>query len=100
MDIVIEGNKLDFELEKENNVLEVVESIEGWLSQKYEVIDELTIDGNSVLPSEKDKLEGTLVSETDVVEIKTLNHLEYAIHSLLELQDYLNRFVDRLNEDT
>ncbi len=100
MDIVIEGNKLDFELEKENNVLEVVESIEGWLSQKYEVIDELTIDGNSVLPSEKDKLEGALVSETDVVEIKTLNHLEYAIHSLLELQDYLNRFVDRLNEDT
>ncbi len=100
MDIVIEGNKLDFELEKENNVLEVVESIEGWLSEKYEVIDELTIDGDSVLPSEKDKLEGTLVSETGMVEIKTLNHLEYAIHSLLELQDYLNRFVNRLNEDT
>ncbi len=99
MDIVIEGAKLDFQLEKENNVLEVVESIEGWLSEKYEVIEELNIDGDSVLPSEKEKLEGKLVSETDVVEIKTLNHLEYAIHSLLELQDYLVRFINRLNDD-
>ena len=97
MEIIFKGSKLDYTLEEENNVLQVIESLEKWLSDNAEVIDEIKIDGNIVLPTEKEELENRLISNTELLEIKTNHNAELAINSLIELNEYLKRFLSSLN---
>jgi len=99
MDILIQGSKLEFTLEKENNILEVLESLEDWLVENYKVIEEIKIDGSPVLPTEKKILEDTLISNTKLLEIKTNDHEEHAIKSLIEIKNYLLRLLNELNKD-
>lgn len=99
MDILIQGNKLDFQLESEDNVLEVVESIEGWLNQNSEIIEEISIDGDIILPSQKEELANRPIADTKQIEITTSSQAEFALNSIYELDEYLERFIYQINHN-
>lgn len=99
MDIIIQGTKLDYTLENENNVLDVVQSIEQWLGENQQIISELKVDGELIHSTEKDILKNHLIENTKLVEIESHFTEEYAISSLLELEKYIKRFVTQLEEN-
>ncbi len=101
MDIILDGNKLNYELENENTVLQVVEGIENWLSTNSGLIEEIIIDGELIFPTDKQNLKTRLISQTKKVEIKVSNKEEYAINSLFEMNTYINNILDELsNQDS
>ncbi len=93
MEILIHGDKLDFTLEKERNMLEIIDSIEGWLSKHNKIINELKIDGKLIHSTERKELESYLISNTEKLEITTSNNEEYVINILMDTKDYITRFL-------
>lgn len=99
MEILIQGNKLDVTLETEKNILQVIESLEEWFSNDHKIIDQIKVDDCIIEPSERKELEKRLISETNLVEISTNDKEEYAINSLGELNDYIDRFLYQLEKN-
>jgi hypothetical protein len=98
MEILIHGDKLDFILEKERNILEILDSIERWLGENNKVIDELKIDGKLIHSTERKELEGHLISDTEKLEITTSNNEEYVINILMDTKGYIDRLLSKLSK--
>ncbi|MDH5680507.1 MAG: hypothetical protein OEZ36_02900 [Spirochaetota bacterium] len=99
MNILVKGNPLDFELESEENVLEVVETLEKWFLENNEVIEEIKIDGDPILPTQKNALESRLIQNTKQLEINTNSNIQYAVDSIFEVQDYIDKFISQLDNN-
>ncbi len=98
MEILIEGSKLDFTLEKENNVQDVIDSVEKWLVENQKIMGDIKVDGQLIEAANKESLAVKQVSKTKVLEIEAINNEEYAINSLIELKDYISRSIQQLEE--
>lgn len=88
MDILVNDRKIQYELEGEESLSEVLAGLERWIAGNRAVIKSLTVDRAPVSPDRLDQL-GQVVSKVGTVEIYTQSSLQLAADSLETLQDYI-----------
>lgn len=99
MQILINNEKLDFTLENERNLFEVIESIENWLNENHVVISLIDVDGIEVNPNMKDKLRDFEIDKISDVKIETSTQSDMAIMSLKDAYLYLDKFIDEFKKE-
>ncbi len=98
MQILLNKEKLDFTLENETTLLDVILSIENWLEQQNVVISAINVDGLELTPDMQEKLEEFQVSNINNVEIETATHTEFAFQSLNDAGRYIDRFLSEIDK--
>ena len=97
MEIQINGSRLDYELEEEKTVLEIVEAIGQWLSKEGRILEEIEVNGEEVGVGRED-LSKRLIEETRVIAIKASSGVEYSSRYLLEVKEYGERVLRGIEE--
>jgi hypothetical protein len=98
MEISINTEKLDFTLEKERTLLEVIESLENWLSEQKVVINVINVDGKDLSPEDKEILGGFNINEISNVMIQTSTKIEMALAGLSDAKHYTDTFINELSK--
>jgi len=98
MEIKINGNLLDFSLDEENTLGEVLANLEGWLSNSGHRIANLSIDGNEVNASMVESAFSKKVESIKSIEIKTIIIADLTSESLQSLLKDIDDF-ENLNFD-
>jgi len=96
MEILVNNEKLEFQLEEEKNLKEVIESLNDWLYKNMKVIDEIILDGK-VHTGEIQDLTAHSVDDTDKLELTVIDINDLVRSSLMETKNYLkeiHKFMD------
>lgn len=95
MDILINDQKIQYQLEGEESLGEILTDLERWITGNRNFIQKLAVNRLPVLPEQLDQLQQK-VSKVHTVEIHTQHLLHLAAESLETLQDYLHYLNERL----
>lgn len=95
MEIFLNNQKLEFQLEREKNLKEVIESINDWLFEYGKVVDQIIINDN-VYENSIESLEAFPIEKTKVLKLTTIDIDVLVRNSLAEVQNYLNTMVNIL----
>lgn len=99
MKININEETLNFTLENEKNLLQIIDTIEEWLMQKQIVINTLNVDGKEVDVTNRQKLETLELKEISIVNIETLSKVEMALSSITDASSYIDRFLKEMDKE-
>ena len=102
MEIFINEEKLEYQLENEENLKEVIEAINGWLFKNMKVIDSIVIDGK-VYTGKIQDLTGNPIDSINKVDLSVININELVRNSLRETKNYLkeiHKFLDSKEDFT
>ena len=88
MDIIINDEKLDYQLESEKNLKDVIESLNDWLFNNLKVIDTIAIDGK-VHTDDIQSLNKYTIDDVKKLELTIVDIHELIKNSLLETKKYL-----------
>ena len=97
MNISIDGNIIDFTLEKEKNGYDIIESISLWLKNNYIIIKSINIDGKEYNYDDKTLLGELSIDSIKKIDIFTLTLREYKYNQLLEIQKYFEDLISLIN---
>ena len=93
MEILINDEKIDFELEEEENLGEIMGSLEEWVLKTGNVIDSISVDDRLIpidLCSNVYKSKISLIKE---LKITISNHVELALNTLVTVGEYINKML-------
>jgi len=94
MDILVNGVKLDYELENEHNLAEVLKSLEKWLLGNGRIISSVSIDRRPVpLDFELEAFQRD-ISSVGEVSVGASNRVELAMNTLITVGEYIQKIVD------
>jgi hypothetical protein len=93
MEILINDEKIDFELEKEENLGEILSSLEEWILKTGSVIDSISVD-DRVIPIDFCPDEYTSkISLIKKLKITVSNHIELALNTFVTVGEYINKML-------
>ena len=90
MQIFLDEKKIDFQLEKEKTVNDVVKALNRWLLENNFIIQNLKIDNNSHDFTDSDSLKNISVETAEKIEINTISITEFKLAQLDAVQDFFN----------
>ncbi|MCL2704882.1 MAG: hypothetical protein FWE72_01590 [Spirochaetaceae bacterium] len=99
MNISIDGNIIDYTLEKEKNSYEIIESISLWLKKNYIIIKSIKIDEKEYNYDDKILLSELSIDSINKIEVFTLTIREYKYNQLLIIQKYFEDLISLLNSN-
>ncbi|MCK4803601.1 MAG: hypothetical protein KAT88_03560 [Spirochaetes bacterium] len=98
MEILINEEKIEFELETEKNVGEIIKGLESWIVENDNVIESISIDSVTV-PFDYNCSEFSrsisLVKELKVI---TLTQIELAVNTIVSLGEYIIRILSEYDD--
>ncbi len=98
MEILINEEKIEFELETEKNVGEIIKGLESWIAENDNVIESISIDSVTV-PFDYNCSEFrrsiSLVKELKVI---TLPQIELAVNTIVSLGEYITRILSEYDD--
>lgn len=99
MEIYIDDDRLNFELEDEKTVRDVLNSLEGWLGRFERLPVAIAMDGTEL--NEKNMLttHATPVDKVGQLRITTASITEVKGENCLELMDYLGRYAAKVKKE-
>ncbi len=98
MEIHVNNEKLNFTLENESTVLEIIESVEHWLNNQNVVISYINVDGAEITPEKKNELIGISLSDVNNISIETASPSEIALVSLQDSKLYIDTFLEEIDK--
>ena len=99
MEIILDGKDLDFKLESEKNLNEVVNAIDGWLSEYNKFVKTISIDGNELETGESGVLDTKLISGINKLGLTTTSYSELISESLGDVIAYLLKFMKKIEQN-
>jgi len=99
VNISIDGNIIDYTLEKEKNGYEIIESISLWLRKNYIIIKSIIIDEKEYDYDDKTLLGELSVDSINKIDIITLTLREYRYNQLLIIQEYFENLISAINNN-
>ncbi len=90
MQIFLDEKKIDFQLEKEKTVNDVVKALNRWLLENNFIIQNLKIDNSSHDFTDSDSLKNISVETAEKIEINTISITEFKLAQLDAVQDFFN----------
>jgi len=98
MEILINDEKIEFELETEKNVGEIIKGLESWIAENDNMIESISIDSVTV-PFDYNCSEFrrsiSLVKELKVI---TLPQIELAVNTIVSLGEYIIRILSEYDD--
>ncbi|KPJ89749.1 MAG: hypothetical protein AMS17_00535 [Spirochaetes bacterium DG_61] len=92
--LLINEEKIDYTLEKEKNVGDVIKNVESCVVSNGNVIESITVD-ERIIPFDYTSSEfRRSLSEIKVLKISTSNHTELAFHTIVTVGEYINKVLD------
>ncbi len=98
MEILINKKRIDFTLENEKNVSDVVKDLEKWINKNNNVISAVKVDNRIVKLDELDSYNIELKS-INKIEVETKNKVDLAFETLDTVSEYLAVVEDLLDGD-
>ncbi|HEB30367.1 MAG TPA: hypothetical protein ENI15_05760 [Spirochaetes bacterium] len=93
MEILINDEKIDFELEEEENLLEIMNSLEEWILKTGNVIESISVD-DRVIPIDFSSNEyRNKISLIKELKITVSNHMELALSTFVTVGEYINKML-------
>ena len=102
MEIFVNDDKLEFQIEDEKSLKDVIESLNNWLFKNMKVVDAIIIDGK-VYTEEIQGLIDYPVDSTEKLELTVININDLVCNSLMETKNYLkevHKFIDTKEDFT
>jgi len=99
MEIYINGDKINFSLENETNLLEVIEGIEQWIGEKDMVISEIDIDGNHFFHISESEFKNKPINEIDLLHITLKPGWEHRFNNLEVMYNYFSVLQEALSKE-
>ena len=94
MEILINNEKLDFKLEKEKNVGDIIKGLENCVLENGNVIESISLD-NRIIPYDYSSFEfRENISEVNELKIITSNQIELAVNTMVTVGEYINKLLD------
>ena len=97
MQIFVDNKELDFQLEKEKTLFEIIDALNSWLSSEDYFITGLTVDNNETDPEDRDLLASLKIDSISVIRLTTANFLELKISQLDAVQHYFILVLNNIN---
>lgn len=99
MEIILNGQSLDFELENEKTLSEILLAIGKWTAKtNSEVITSIRLnEGEEILPKEGFKSKKS-IKEINRIELETVGMVELSIDGLIELLDYFPKLKSEIEK--
>ncbi len=98
MEILINDEKIEFELETEKNVGEIIKGLESWIAENDNMIESISID-SVIVPFDYNCSEFrrsiSLVKELKVI---TLTQVELAVNTIVSLGEYIIRILSEYDD--
>ncbi len=88
MQIFIDNSKLDFKLEEEKTLIEVIEAVSRWLMEENYYISGLSVDGTETDYTDRDILSSLKIDSINEVRITAESFLELKLAQLDAIQHY------------
>ena len=98
MEILINDEKIKFELETEKNVGEIIKGLESWIAENDNVIESISIDSVTVpfdYTCSEFSRSISLVKELKVI---TLPQIELAVNTIVSLGEYITRILSEYDD--
>ncbi len=89
MEIFVNNEKLNFQLENEKNLREVLDAINEWLFQHGKVVDQIVIN-EKVFNDDMEALENVLLEDVNVLRLTIIDIDVLVRNSLAEIQNYIS----------
>lgn len=99
MDIIINEEPLDFTLEQESTLGEVMLEIEKWLGQAHLRIRSVTVDGSSIDLVDRTGWDARNIDRIGVLEVTALSPVEFRVEKLESLHAYLSALAETTAPD-
>ncbi|MGQ9631075.1 MAG: hypothetical protein ACUVXI_12320 [bacterium] len=91
MRIFINGSEIDFELEEESSIREVLRSLEGWLFERGEVMTTIFVNGEIYTAEQREKGVDMPLDVISTLEVNSKRPGRLALESIYEVGRYLIR---------
>ncbi len=95
MDILINDEKLEFRLENEKNLNEVIDSVEKWVFKNGRVISSISADDERITLDSPSETLHKGINGISMLKIQTLSPTEYALNTLETIGEYIVDFKSR-----
>lgn len=99
MEIILDGKDLDFKLESEKNINEIVNAIDGWLSEYNKFVKTINIDGNELETGDSTAMDAKLISGIKKLGLTTTSYPELISESLGDVIAYLLKFMKKIEQN-
>ena len=99
MNISIDGNIIDYTLEKEKNAYDIIEAISLWLRKSYIIIKSVIIDEKEYNYDDKILLGELSIDSINKIDIFTLTLREYKFRQLLIIQEYFEKLTSLIESN-
>jgi hypothetical protein len=91
MEIIINDEKLDYTIEQEKNLGDVLDSLEWWITENGGVIDHVRVDEKDLpLDRQTDELQKSLTS-IGILSLQTLSKFDHALATIKTVGVYIER---------
>jgi len=92
MQITIDGSEIDFTLENEKSIADVVGGVENWLAANNSMIRELKVDGDAFDPADRSALKERVPDQVSGLEVVTAPLSDIEVENAVEVLIYLNKY--------
>jgi len=99
VNISIDGNIIDYSLEKEKNGYDIIEAISLWLKNNYIIIKSVKIDEKEYDYDDKTQLSELSIESIKNIDIFTLTLREYKYNQLLIIQKYFETLISAIKDN-
>ena len=94
MQITIDGSKIDFTLENEKTMADVVQGIEKWLASSNSIMTGITLDGEVFDPSDRNQLENKSPNDVQGLDVTTSPVENIEVENAIDVLSYLKRYLE------
>lgn len=98
MKLIIDKEDVNFELENEENLLEIIKSINTYLNKHNRHISKVQINKEKEIDFDNESLlKGCALDDIEILEIYSDTPVNNALDSLVELKTYAEKYIDVIN---
>ncbi len=99
MDILINDEKIEYELEHEKSLHEVIDSVEEWVLRNGRVISSISADDEYIIPDSSSHILKKDIKGICILKIQTLSPTEFALHTVGTIGEYIIDLKTRYLQD-
>lgn len=99
MKITIDGQSIDFTLEKEKTLEDIYRELEAWLARQGRSITTFSADGRELDRANQEEILGRSINDAALLELTSHSEKEMAYYELSVIQDYFTLLERALVED-
>jgi hypothetical protein len=93
MEIIINDEKVEYTIENEQSLGDVLTSLEGWIAENGGVIDSVSVDETEIIVGQQTDQLNKNISSVGRLSLHTASRFDHAIGAIATVSEYIDRIV-------